>query len=178
MFQKNVRFRQGFGLVGEIRFDGPHRAGTFTLATAGDEATVLARNTIGHVFTFVDGEPGFVAAGGTGVFAGILANPKVYAYRGSVANSGESSAALFVPNGIAAEFLTMGFITVAVDKAAAVGDYLTYNTTTGAISVVARPADGSVPAAPAGYALIPNAYVDRYPQDNAAGGLVLARLTN
>ena len=50
-------------------------------------------------------------AGGTGVFAGILANPKVYSNLGTVAG-GTLAASLTLPNGVIAEFVeeTAGLI--------------------------------------------------------------------
>lgn len=177
-FQKTVRYDQAFGVIGEIRFDGPLRAGSYILATPGADAVVLAANVVGHAFTFVADKPGLVQAGGTGAFAGIMGNPKVYPYWGGFAGSDTTPQALFVPNGIAAEFVTMGFIVAKVDKAAKPEDLIAYKQTDGSLTVVAAPAAGAEPTVPDGYTLVPNAHVDRYPQTNADGGLVLVRLTN
>lgn len=167
-FQKTVRKHAAFGVVGERQFHGPNRAGSYIL-----KSTDASNNVVGRAFTFVDGEPGFVQAGGTGEFAGILANPKVYAYRGTLLDSGESTQRLQLPNGIAAEFVTMDILTVIVDKAAKVGDQIAYSNTTGELTVVAK---GE--AAASGYTLVPNATITPYAQTDASGGLVVARLTN
>lgn len=167
-FQKVVRPHAAFGVVGDRQFQGPRRAGSYILKS--DDAT---NNVVGRAFTFVDGEPGFVQAGGTGEFAGILANPKVYAYRGSLLDSGESTQRLQLPNGISAEFVTMDMLTVIIDKAAEVGDLIAYNTATGELTVVAKGG-----AAAEGFALVPNTTITPYAQTSATGGMVVARLTN
>lgn len=169
-FQKQVRYDQPFGIVGEIRFDGPVRAGAFTLATP-DASVPTTNNIVGRAFTFIVGKPGMVTVGGAGTFAGIMANPKVYPYYGEF--TGNDPKALYVPNGMVGEFVDMGFITVMVDKAANVGDLIAYDNTTGALTIVAKGG-----TAPTGKTLVPNATVDRYPQTATTGGPVLVRLTN
>lgn len=173
-FQKNVRFDQGFGVVGEIRFDGPHRAAELELADQG---------IVGRVYTVLQTnnaeDSGRVVMGGANaIFAGILANPKVYPYYGSVADSSNDDNRLTIPKGSLAEFVTMGFIVLQIKNSARVGDYLEYLHTTGEIQALAHPMDGSEPTPSSGCSLVPNARVDRYPQTNTDGGLILARLTN
>lgn len=175
-FQKEVRFNQAFGVVGEIRFDGPVRAAPFTLETPGNDAAVLAANIIGHAFTFVDDKPGVVQAGGEGQFAGILSNPKVYPYYGRFQDNDPTM--MFIPNHAIGEFVDMGFIVGSVKTAAAPGDLIAYDNVTGELSIVARPDAGAEPVVPSGKTLVPNANVDRFPQTTATGGPILIRLTN
>lgn len=182
VFQKTVRRVAGLGVPGEILMHGPKRAGAYVLnSDNASAAQLMERNVIGHAFTFRSDADGQVQAGNGGdasaTFAGLLSNPKVYAYRGSLINP-DNDQLLFVPNGVVGEFVTMGIILGLVDKPAKVGDYIAFDNITGALTVVAKTADGSVPAAPSGKTLVPNANVDRYPQTNASGGLVVIRLTN
>lgn len=158
-FQSTVSLNQGFGVVGELVFDGPVRAAPFIL-----DSTDAANNVVGRVFT-VKSE-GVAQAGGSGVFAGILVNPKHYASYGTSAG-GTLAPTLTLPNAATAEMLRMGFIIVALPGAAAIGDALKYNTTTG---VIGTGAPG------AGEAAVPNAVVDRFTVSGA--GLAVVRLTN
>lgn len=128
--------------------------------------TVSASQSVGS-----SGSPVSMTCGeGPGVvFAGILANPKVYASIGTTA--GTLVPTLSIPDNSQGSFLTMGTIVVNMVGPATIGDLVTYNTTTGAISAVAP---GS--SAPSGYALVPNAVVWNYP--TSATGLAAIRLTN
>lgn len=109
------------------------------------------------------------ASGGDAVFAGILANPKVYASLGTT--SGTLAPTLNLPDNTQGEFLTMGNVVVSVTGAANIGDQVQYDIVTGALSCVAPGASAS-----AGKALVPNAKVWRFP--TAATGLVAIMLTN
>lgn len=128
-FQSTVSLKQGFGVVGELMLDGPVRAAPCTL-----ESADAAYNVVGRAFT-VKSE-GVAAAGGTGEFAGILVNPKHYASYGTAA--GTLAPTLTLANNALGECLNMGEIIVALPGAAAIGDKVTYNTTTGVL--------GSTPA--------------------------------
>jgi hypothetical protein len=129
MFQSTIRGAMADGVVGELAYDGPCRAQPGILDSAD-----AANNVIGRVFTVVS--EGVFQAGGVGAFAGILFNPKVYASYGTPA-AGPLAATMTLANNIPGEFLTMGIVYVNLPGAAAIGDLVTYNTTTGALNTVA-----------------------------------------
>lgn len=142
-FQSSVNVNLAFGLVGELFTDGPFRAAPWTLNTTDHPEY----NVVGRAFTVVTADPangsasGIAAAGGTGVFAGLFANPKVEALRGTTGGTLEAS--LAVPNYTIAELVTMGTIIVAVPSAAKIGDVLTFNQTTGVIGTVSPQFSGT-----------------------------------
>lgn len=131
-FQTTVKKDQAFGVVGELFLDGPLRAQPLIL-----ESVDAAYNVIGRAFTLVDGSDTKAQAGGTGVFAGILANPKVYASYGTQAG-GPLAPTLTLANEVVAEFVQMGQMIVALPAAANIGDLVTYNTTTGLLGSIAQ----------------------------------------
>ena len=85
-FQSVVYPQRALGVPGEIFFAGPNRTRSVILNSAS-----AAYNVIGATALFVTAsavgtlpnQPETAAAGGTGVFAGILAAPKTYASYGS-----------------------------------------------------------------------------------------------
>lgn len=127
-FQSTVNTSVAAGVVGDPAFEGPVRSQPYVLNSAD-----AAYNVIGRAFT-VDSE-GVAKAGGTGVFAGILANPKVYPLRGDT--SGTLNPVLTLPNAAKGELVTMGELFVALPAAANIGDRVAYDTTTGALSTTA-----------------------------------------
>lgn len=135
MFQSALNVNLGFGVVGELFDNSPVRSAPWNLVS-GD----AANNVVGRAFTAVTANPAdgsaaaVAAAGGTGVFVGLLANPKVYASQGGA--GGTLSATLALPNNTLAELITMGHVIVAVPGACSIGDQLTYNTTTGVLGTV------------------------------------------
>lgn len=164
MFQGSIRYDYAFGVPGEFRKDGPHRAHPGFIVSA--DAT---QNVVGRAFTRAAN--GIVSAGGTGVFHGLLANPKVYSSAG--ASGSPLAPTLTLPNNTQGEFAIMGYIVaVLTNAAAAVGDVVIFNQATGALT--SQPAATAVPA---GSTLVPNTVVDEFPQP-AAGGLVLLKMTN
>lgn len=158
-FQSSVSLQQGFGVVGELMLDGPLRAAPYTIVSA--DAT---NNVFGRAFTVTS--EGVAAAGGTGVFAGILVNPKNNASYGTSAG-GTLAPTLTIANNALAQCLIMGEIIVALPGAAAIGDAVKYNTTTG---ILGTGAPG------AGEAAVPNAVVSRFTV--AGAGLAVIKLTN
>ena len=74
-----------------------------------------------------------VQVGGTGVFAGILVQPKSVATFGTTAG-GTLAPTLNLPDYAAGELLQFGSVFVALPNSSALGDLVTYNTTTGAIA--------------------------------------------
>lgn len=158
-FQSSVNTAQGYSVPGDIAFNGPTRAATYTLVSAS-----AAYNIVGATAFTVTSE-GVAAAGGTGVFAGILIAPKSYASYGTTGDTLAPS--MLVPNNAPAELLTMGQIVVYLPGAAAIGDPIKYNTTTGALGTGAPGA---------GEAAVPNAKVTNFTVSGA--GLAVITLTN
>lgn len=171
-FQTTVYSNIGFGVVGEPFLDGPFRAQPARLDSAS-----AANNVIGRAFTVkddatasfetsADPQPLDVQAGGTGVFAGILAMPKNYALYGTAAG-GTLASSLALPNNTMVELVQEcpGLI-VELGAACAIGDWVWFNTTTGVLETTAPGA-----SAPAGTARVPNGRVTRY--ESAAAGLAV-----
>lgn len=179
MFQSVVGAVIGFGIVGELAFEGPLTAQPGRLAS-GD----AANNVMGRAFTVTDGGTGqplagdnganphtlVVAAGGAGVFAGILANPKVYASYGTQAE-GAFGPQLTLPNGTIVELVTgTTGITVQLPAAANVGDVVYFTNATGVLVTTAPGA-----AAPAASTLLAGWTVRRY-ESTGAGLAVIGNL--
>jgi len=129
-FQSAVAFNQGFGVVGEIVFEGPLRAVPATI-----KHDTAANIVVGRWFT-IDASDGTYRPGGTGLIGGVLANPKGYASIGTQAG-GPLAPTLIVPTGTIGEFVAMGEIVVALGAGVAQGDLATYDTTTGVIGSIA-----------------------------------------
>jgi len=129
-FQSTVSVAQGFGVPGELFTDSPYQGQTYTI-----NSVLPAYNIIGATCCTITSQ-GFCEAGsgGAGGFAGFLANPKVVALYGS-----SLAPTLTVPDQTIVECITMGVLTVTLPAAAAIGDYVVYNTTTGAISTITPP---------------------------------------
>lgn len=163
-FQSVVRNDIATGVVGELAFEGPLRASPYILNSAS-----AANNVVGRAFTLVDGSEDEVTAGGAGVFAGILGNPKVYASNGTAAD-GTLAPTLTLRNGEIGEFVEMGIMFVNLANTANVGDYVQYVTATGILSGVATDTPD------ADNTLVPNARVHRY--NVTAPGLAVIKLTN
>lgn len=170
VFQSTVYPNQGFGVVGEIFLDGPTRAQPAVLDSAS-----AAYNVFGRAFTIKDGaaaatppgSPMVVEAGGTGVFAGIMACPKDASSNGT-SNDGPLAPTLTVPNDTIQQFLNFGQIVVALAAAANIGDWVYYHNTTGVLATTAPDA-----GAPGSHTRIYGAEVDRY----NVGGSGLAVIT-
>ena len=163
-FQSTVALQQGFGVPGEQITDGPWRAQTFTINSASS-----AYNNIGSTMCTITSQ-GICAAGnsgGTAIFAGLLVDPKAVALFG--ASGIPLNPTLNVPNQTVVECATMGSFVVALPAAAAIGDYVIYDNTTGAISTVTP---GT--SLPSGHSW-GNAFVDYYTQ--GVSGSALAVIT-
>lgn len=158
-FQSTVtNIDQASGVVGEFAFiDGGERAFPYTL-----DSSDAANNVIGRVFT-VKSE-GVAQAGGTGEFAGILINPKAYAYEG-LFNS--TNGQLACRNGSVVEIAKRGYIWIRLEGAAAIGAALKYTNATGVIATGAPSA---------GETAIPNAKVSNFTVSGA--GLACIELSN
>jgi hypothetical protein len=126
-FQSSVALQQGFGVSGDLFNDGPRRAESCILVSAD-----ASYNVFGRAFTKTS--EGIAAAGGTGVFGGILVTPKVQPLQGTT--GGTLTPTLTLPNYAQAELLTMGSIVVTLPAAAAIGDLVVYDNTTGELSTI------------------------------------------
>jgi len=156
-FQTTVSRLSGFGVPGELYTDGPTRAQSYIL-----QSTTSSLNIIGATaYTLVS--EGIAQAGGTGVFCGFLADPKQYAL---FATGGQTlTPSLTLPNNTQADIVSMGDLVVTLPGAAAIGDYVIFNNTTGAISTI-------TPSTPVpGGSTFANAYVNYYTV--AAAGLAV-----
>lgn len=175
MFQTAVLPNIAFGVVGELYLEGPLRAQPGLLNSG-----TPANNVIGRAFTLADDgtasyetvndpQPAEMQAGGAGVFAGILANPKVYSNIGTQAG-GTLAASLTLPNGVIAEFVeeTAGII-VQLPAACAVGDLVYFLTADGSLLTAAPGA-----SAPANSTRVPGGRVVRF--ESAAAGLAVIAL--
>ena len=121
-FQQTVRIKQTSGIVGEKAFEGPSRALPYFL-----NSPVADNNVFGRAFTVIDGivDSPEVEAGGTGVFAGLMSNPKEHALRGTTAGTLEPT--LTLPNGQSASFSTMDELYVDLGTAKATnGDLIAF----------------------------------------------------
>jgi hypothetical protein len=138
-FQSTINSTLASGVPGELLLSGPFRGAPYILNSAS-----AAYNLVGATaFTTSDGLN--AAAGGTigdgTMFAGLLANPKVYATSGTT--SGTLAPTLTLPNNFNAEFVTMGFLNVTLPGACSVGDLVYYDTTSGALGTVGPYATGT-----------------------------------
>ena len=126
-FQTAVFLQQGAGVPGERYNSYPHRAQSYILNSGS-----AANNIIGSTCCTITSQ-GLVAAGGTGIFAGFLVDPKNIALFGA-SGGNPLSPTLTVPNYTQVECLTEGSIWVTLPGAAAIGDVVIFNQTTGQIS--------------------------------------------
>lgn len=135
-FQSTVNVFNAAGIVGGLAFDGPSRAGAWNLQSSGTP------NIVGYAYTATSGgnpdpsgaagNAGVAKVGGTGVFAGILINPKEYPLRGVTGNP--LGASLALPDYAIGDLLIMGEIFVNLPGPANIGDYVSYDALTGALN--------------------------------------------
>jgi len=126
-FQTTVNVFSGAGVVGEFYSDSPRRAESYILDS--DDAT---NNVFGRAFTKVS--QGVAQVGGTGVFAGFLINPKASVNYGILGDA--LAPTLTLANNVQAELCTWGTFFVLLPAAAAIGDVVLYDTTTGELSTI------------------------------------------
>jgi len=162
-FQSTVSNQQGFGVPGEQFADGPWRAQSFRLVSA-----QASYNVIGATACTITSEGVAQAgSGGTMGFAGILVDPKDIALFG--ASGIPLNPTLTVPNQTQVECASMGSFVVTLPAAAAIGDLVIYDNTTGALATIA-------PSAPLPVGkTFANAIVDYYTV--TAGGLAVITLS-
>lgn len=166
-FQQTVNVDLNLGVPGDIIIDEPMRVTPVTLAAAG---------TLGYFFTIANNtglaSPGGTITAGSVIFGGIGVLPKDEPLFGSaVATPLNPNLTVNANSQIA--LLSMGSCIVSIPNAWEEGDYLEYNTTTGALATYSpsgSPAGGS--------AQVPNAVMIRFGNAASGGGLGIARLTN
>ena len=127
-FQTTVNLTQAFGVQGEIVYDGPVRANPWQLIST-PQTNVIGATAYTITSGATDTGSGTAQAGGTGVFAGVLAAPKNYANF-----NGGLTPTLTLADDTIGELVTMGTIILYLTTAANPGDLLTFNTTTGALA--------------------------------------------
>lgn len=137
-FQSTVNVYNSLGFVGDVAFDGPNRANAYNLYSNGTP------NVIGYAYTTTTGanpnppadagNAGTAQVGGTGVFAGILINPKEYALRGVTGNP--LGASIVLPDYAIGDLMFMGEIFVNLPGPANIGDLVTYSAATGALNSI------------------------------------------
>ena len=133
-FQSVVNYEQTFGFPGAQYDNFPARVIPAELVSSN-----AAYNIVGATaYTATTADPGdnsasfIAAAGGTGVFAGILVQSTSYATFGGAA--GPLSPSLTLPNYTIGELATFGNWIVSIPGPAAIGDLVAYDTITGALS--------------------------------------------
>lgn len=158
--QQVVRYDYGFGVPGEWRKAGGGRRTKPGFIVSGS----AANNIVGSAFTQA-AAGGVVAAGGTGILAGILVGPKQYASYGSSAG-GPLGATITLPNNTQGEFAQSGdgLVVVMQNANVGIGDYVMFQNSTGLLS--SAPAGTAVTT---GYTQILGAVVDDLPQPTAGG---------
>lgn len=113
------------GIPGEISFDAP-----YTGIAAVVNSTNAANNVFGRAFTYNDQSVETIQAGGDGVFAGILVNPKTHAI-GVI----DGTAVDTIPNGYQAEVMHEGecYVSLIDETPPAIGAPIFFVNATGAI---------------------------------------------
>lgn len=164
-FQSTVRQFPTDGIVGDFALDGPIRSKSIILKSS--DAT---QNVIGRAVTYVAAQDDQAIAGGTGAFAGILTNSKLYASLGTTAG-GPLAATLTLPNDLPVQATTLATgIYVTLSTTANIGDGVAYHNTTGVLAA----APANVP--PATHTLIVGSSVIR--RNITAPGLAIIELLN
>lgn len=136
-FQSTINYVRALGVQGEILFDGPSRVQAALLHSASAAYNIVGATACTLTTAATDSNPAspiVAAAGGTGEFAGILCNPKVYPASGVTGNP--LGATLTLPNDLNVELCLMGYLLVALDNLPNPGDLVTYDTTSGALSSI------------------------------------------
>lgn len=110
------------GIPGNLAFDGPTRVQTAIL-----DSSSAALNVFGNAFTVKNSANETVQAGGAGVFAGLMINPKTYALDSAT-----------VDNNTVAEFALMGEVYAKMASGVTVneGDKVYFVPATGVLTTV------------------------------------------
>jgi hypothetical protein len=139
-FQSSVNIWSSAGVVGELASDGPMRAAPYNLFSSGTP------NLVGNAYTVTSGgnpEPsgnsalaGTATVGGTGVFAGILINPKDYASYGTTGTNGPLAPTIVLPDYSIGQLAIQGEFWVNLPGPASIGDLVTYDPLTGNLNSI------------------------------------------
>lgn len=134
-FQTVTNLFTAVGVPGDLAYIGPEpRVQPRIMYSGGTNP-----NTMG--FAFTESTAGdielsnTVTVGGTGQFAGILCQPKAASTFGTTAG-GPLAATLNMPDYSTGEMVSFGDVFVSLPAAANIGDLVTYDTTTGALTTV------------------------------------------
>lgn len=140
-FQQSVNIYNTLGFVGGLAFTGPIRSIGANINSSG------TANNYGYAYTFTSAatsataEPALAApngaaakVGGTGVFAGILFNPKENVLNGVTGNP--LGATLALADNSVGDLLQMGYVFVNMPGPANPGDLVTYDPATGALNSI------------------------------------------
>jgi len=128
--QTVVNTNYAAGLAGELFVNAPLRSQSLQIDSAS-----AAYNVVGAT-AFTLTSQGVAAAGGSGVFAGILADPKAYASYGTAAG-GSLAPIMVLADYVQGNFVTMGTMWAYLQNQPNIGDLLVYDNTTGALSSIA-----------------------------------------
>lgn len=150
-----------FGIPGEAFLEGATDAAPWIM-----ESSAIPNIVGATAYTYTS--DGIAAAGGTGQFVGILANPKVYATAGVAGNA--LGATMTLPNETVGELVTFhpGLI-VKLAEAGAVGNLIYFTQATGVLHSMVP--TGTLPGAST---LIAGAKIVRFAVDS--GGLAVISL--
>ena len=132
-FQSQINRFLAAGIEGEYADDSPRREAGYILTAQKDalnDDAITALPKVGCAFTLTETD-GVAIVGGTGAFAGILVNPKMYV------NQAGLSASLELPDGSQGGLCTMGHVYVKSATSFAPGYVAAYANATGVISAYA-----------------------------------------
>lgn len=167
--QSSVNTDIAFGVIGEIVLDSGGLRAQPAIIVSGS----AANNVIGRAFTATSGgatsgDAVTAAAGGTGVFGGILANPKEYTTSGTTAG-GTLAATITLPNYTVGTLVnaTAGIV-ITLAGAADVGYWVEFVQATGVLNAIAAGATVT-----AGSTIIKGARIERY---DVSSGLAVMSL--
>lgn len=169
--QTAVNYQMAPGLPGEVAYDVPVNAQVRRLNSSGQAQIIgYAYTESGQTYDGEGGSENNITAqvGGTGIFAGILIQPKSYSSAGG--SGGPTSDTYQLPDNSIGELLRNGAVFVSLGNSANIGDWVEFNTTTGAIKSVAPNASVT-----SGYQFIPGARVDYF--NLSAAGIAVIKIT-
>jgi hypothetical protein len=160
-FQSTVFIFPGFGVQGEVFQTSPQVILSYILESSGTP------NVIGATAYTITSQ-GIAQAGSAGTlgFGGILVSPKEYALFGS-----GLTPSLTLADQTQAELMTEGLVIVRVPAACAIGDYLIYNDTTGALATMSP---GNT--CPTGYSFA-NGVISQFTPNAVGSQLAVAQLS-
>lgn len=157
-FQSGVNIWSAGGVVGELAFDGPQRSQNYNIFSNG------VPNLVGNAYTVSSGGnpnpsgnsgvAGTVQVGGTGVFAGILVNPKNYASFGTT--GGPLNPTMVLPDYSIGQIAITGEYWANLPGPANIGDLVTYDPLTGNLNSITPTTKFTASIAPGGSAGTPD----------------------